>query len=106
MEAGLKVKSGKAPGPDGVAGIIVRDTMRYLAPLWASCFTSCLRGGHFPRDWKEARLVLIKKPGKPDHSPSSYRPICLLNEAGKLFERVLVHRLHGFLDASKGIADG
>ena len=56
LEAGLKVKSGKAPGPD-VARIVVKDTMRCLARLWAGCFTSCLRKGHFPRDWKGARLA-------------------------------------------------
>ncbi|XP_011059985.1 PREDICTED: uncharacterized protein LOC105149338 [Acromyrmex echinatior] len=45
METGLGVKPGKAPGPDGVAGFVIRDTMRCLAPTWARCFTGCLRGG-------------------------------------------------------------
>ena len=99
METGLGVKSGKAPGPDGVARFLIRYTMKCLAPTWARCFTGCLRGGHFPRGWRRARLVLVKKPGKPDFSPSSYRPICLLSEAGKLFERVIVQRLHAFLNS-------
>jgi len=38
-------------------------------------------------------LVLLKKCNKPDGKLSSYRPICLLSEAGKLFERVLTERL-------------
>ena len=64
------------------------------------------QGGQFLRQWKTARLVLIKKPGKSDLSPSSYRPICLLSEAGKLFERIIVQKLHAFLDESGGIASG
>ncbi|XP_025163931.1 uncharacterized protein LOC112590730 [Harpegnathos saltator] len=31
--------------------------------------------------------------GKPEDSPSAYRPICLLDEAGKLFESIIAVRL-------------
>ncbi|XP_076235097.1 uncharacterized protein LOC143179669 [Calliopsis andreniformis] len=37
--------------------------------------------------------VLVPKHGKPADSPSAYRPICLLDEVGKLFERVFVRQL-------------
>lgn len=108
MEAGARVKTGKAPGPDGIAGCVVKGTVGHLAPMWAGCLTDCLKVGHFPRQWKRARLVLIKKPGKPDLSPSSYRHICLLSEARKLFKRVIARRrrLHAFLDETGDIADG
>jgi hypothetical protein len=43
----------------------------------------------FPNRWKEARLVLIKKEGRASDSPSAFRSISLLDEAGKLIERVL-----------------
>lgn len=42
----------------------------------------------FPRIWKEASVVLIWK-GKEEREASSYRPICLLNTFGKLFEKLL-----------------
>lgn len=106
IEAGTNIKAGKAPGPDGIAGSVIKATLEHLAPLWARCFTECLRGGgHFPRSWKTAKLVLIKKPGKPELSPSSYRPICLLSEASKLFERVLAGRLRAHLDSTEDIAE-
>jgi len=38
-------------------------------------------------------LVLLHKEGKDATTPSAYRPICLLDEAGKLFERVVTNRL-------------
>jgi hypothetical protein len=41
---------------------------------------------NLPPQWKEAALVLLPKEGKPSGRPSSYRPICLLDETGKLFE--------------------
>lgn len=50
-------------------------------------------------------LVLLHKEGKPAESPSTYRPECLLDEAGKLFERIIAarpleHLSHGGPDLS------
>jgi len=56
-------------------------------------FTGCLRESCFPLEWKKAKLVLIPKGGKPEDLPSSYRPICLLDEAGKILERIIADRL-------------
>jgi len=86
-----------APGPDGIPGrawvlalSVLKDRLRHL-------FTECLRQGRFPRIWKAGRLVLIAKPGRPAESPSAYRPICLLDEAGKLLERIVASRLQTHL---------
>jgi len=58
-----RMKTNKAPGPDGIPGKIwalvmgeVGGSMRYL-------FTRCLREGVFPSPWKEARLVFPKGEG-------------------------------------------
>ncbi|XP_067216910.1 uncharacterized protein [Linepithema humile] len=56
-------------------------------------FNNCLRSDAFPFLWKEANLVLLRKEGKPAEQPSAYRPICLLNEVGKFFERVIAGRI-------------
>lgn len=56
-------------------------------------FTTFLRSGRFPNIWKTARVILIPKQGKSPGTPSAYRSICLLDEAGNLFERILVRRL-------------
>jgi len=83
----------KAPGPSGVpgrvwaaAGGVVSEHLRWI-------FNSCLRCGVFPRSWRRAKLVLLRKHGKPADSPSGYRPICLLDEEAKLFERIIAGRL-------------
>lgn len=48
----------------------------------------------FLAEWKTARVVLIPKPGKEDMSqPSSFRSICLISRAGKLFEYLVKERL-------------
>jgi hypothetical protein len=57
-----------------------------------------------PRRWRGAKIVVLRKPGKPDYSiPGAYRPISLLNILGKLLEAVMARRLlylaekHGLL---------
>jgi len=56
-------------------------------------FNMCLRQRAFPPEWKKASLVLLPKEGKEAGTPSAYRPICLLDEVGKIFERIIANRL-------------
>jgi hypothetical protein len=43
--------------------------------------------------WKVATIILLLKPGKPPHEPTSYRPISLLTILSKVFEKLLLERL-------------
>ncbi|KAI3055668.1 hypothetical protein CBS147353_11278 [Aspergillus niger] len=50
--------------------------------------------GYYPNHWKQARIVVLRKPGKSDYSaPGAYRPISLLNTLGKILEAVMARRL-------------
>jgi len=82
-----------APGIDGVRIGTFRCLSEYDLTVLARCFTKCLEEGKFPKEWKQAYLVLIPKewPLNPD-SPK-VRPICLLNETGKLLEAIIVNRM-------------
>jgi hypothetical protein len=57
-----------------------------------------MRAHHFPPAWKHDTTVMIPKPGKDPTNPLSYRPISLLNIAGKVFEKILSTRLKNFLE--------
>ncbi|KAI4473168.1 hypothetical protein M0804_015455 [Polistes exclamans] len=97
--AAKRIDLGRAPGPDGIPGLVVKKAAIHCFRGLAECFTMLLRRGVFPRVWKRATLVLLKKKHDGDDSaPSTYRPICLLDEVGKLFERVVVSRVSKFLD--------
>ena len=48
--------------------------------------------------WKEAKVVILPKPGKNLTKPTSYRPISLLPALGKIFERTVAGRLSTFLE--------
>lgn len=56
-------------------------------------FNTCLRTGTFPSAWKSAKLVFLYKERKSAEQPSAYRPICLLDKVGKMFERIIAGRI-------------
>ena len=63
-----------------------------LEPGW-HLFTYCHSTGIVPSIWREAKTIVILKPGKPADRPESYRPISLLCTTYKLFERLLLTRI-------------
>lgn len=95
----------KAPGPDGILGGIIAGSGNQWLEIWALCFSRCLRDGCFPSSWKRAKLVLLKKKEGNIADPKIYRPICLLNEAGKLLEKVIANRLNEHIAESGCLSD-
>lgn len=62
-------------------------------------YNVCLVARVFPSVWKIARLVfLYKGVGKPVSSPSSFRPLCMLDAAGKVYEKLVLQRLNAHLE--------
>jgi len=51
-----------------------------------------------PPSWLHSTVVSIAKPNQPSHLPSSYRPISPTSNVCKLFEKMVVCHLNGFLE--------
>ena len=83
------------PGIDGVPNEILKEVIGAYSDILLEAFNSCLRKRRFFVDWKKQRLVLLKKGNRPLGDASSYRPICLLDEMGKLLEEMILQRLQG-----------
>ena len=99
LEAAKKMASRDvAPGPDGIPGRVWTESIDTLAPRLRHLFSRCLKEGAYPRAWRTAKLVLLRKEGRPPDAPSAYRPVCLLDEVGKLFERIIVARLEAHME--------
>ena len=87
----LKVaKSSTAPGEDGLPTLVWKQFWAYVGNIITRIFTASIDLGCHPQRWRSARIVVLRKPGKPDYSlPGAYRPISLLNTLGKLLEAVM-----------------
>ncbi|CAH2228620.1 jg3750, partial [Pararge aegeria aegeria] len=95
-----------APGPDGVPGRVVFIALESLGERMRKLFDKCLHTGRFPKLWKEGKLCLIRKEGRPLDSAPAYRPIVLLSETGKLLEKIIVNRLNEHIDSvGPGLSD-
>ncbi|GBP21618.1 Probable RNA-directed DNA polymerase from transposon X-element [Eumeta japonica] len=93
MEACNRVGNNKAPGLDGIPNIALKTFIKAAPTFFLDVFNICLREGTFPWKWKQQRLVLLPKEKKPPEEPSSYRPLCMLDTAGKIFERIIYQRI-------------
>lgn len=82
-----------APGPDGMRALVLKKIPDETIFLLAECFTACLRDGCFPEPWKWAYLSLIPKAGSSRDRIPKVRPICLLSDVGKTFERIIVTQM-------------
>ena len=103
-EAVRRMPNGKAPGLDGLMNEVIKLAARSDPQGVLAAYNCCLEKGIFPRQWKLARLVLLRKGNKPVSEPSSFRPICLLDGLGKIFERLILNRLEITTEASGGLS--
>lgn len=88
-----KLKPHKAPGFDGLGNGLLKNLPQKAIVYLTKLFNSCLRIAYFPKTLKHAKIIAIKKPGKDQSIPSSYRPISLLPSIGKLLESTILSRL-------------
>jgi len=91
------LKSKSAPGTDGITPSMLRNLSHKALNHLTHLLNHLLRLGHFPALWKTAIVIPIPKPNKPSNDPNSYRPISLLSNLAKLFERILAARLTSFV---------
>ncbi|KAI3049910.1 hypothetical protein CBS147353_11666 [Aspergillus niger] len=95
IERSLKAAKGTtAPGEDDLPMLVWKKLWAHLKTFIADIFAACVHLGHHPKQWRKAKIVVLRKPGKSDYSaPGAYRPISLLNTLGKLLEAVMARRL-------------
>lgn len=91
-EAFLNTRNKKAPGPDGIGGEIVKVFFEAAPEYCVNIFNKLLVEGKFPKIWKKGKLALIEKGIK--EGKMTYRPICLLDTMGKVYERLIRERLN------------
>lgn len=86
----------KAPGIDGIKTIFLKKIPEILVKKLVTIYNIYIKSGVFPKLWKRAILVLIPK-GEFNPEEPKVRPICLLNELGKVMERILEGRIQDWM---------
>lgn len=91
---------GFSTGKDNVGYPMIRHLPISGKYAMLKCFNRVWADGKFPQQWREGVVVPIQKPGTPQNIIENYRPITLLSCIGKIYERMVNHRLVTFLEAN------
>lgn len=95
-----------APGPDGITMRMWRKIPGKMIKKLTEMINNMLKMGKFPKKWKLAKLVLISKVKNDTADIPKARPICLIDDIGKCFEKIIVDRIEYWMEymVERGLA--
>lgn len=98
----ISLSNKKSSGIDQISNFILRKCPHSLDVVLSSLFNHCINNAYFPTIWKRAKILPIAKK-KSAKELTDFRPISLLSNIGKLFERVIAEQLNNFCEESNVI---
>ena len=87
----------KAPGPDEISPIVLRELAKEIAPILTIIYRRSLETELVPDDWKMAHVTPIYKKGE-HYDPANYRPVSLTSVPCKIMEHILVSQIMSHLE--------
>jgi hypothetical protein len=83
-----------SPGDSGIGWALLKKGWGPAAESLTTVFNACINLGHHPAVWKNAVVMVIPKPDRPDYMQAKvHRPISLLETMSKLSEKVVVQHM-------------
>ena len=81
-----KLKQGKSPGMDNITNEMIQHLTPTGKEVLLKLFNDTWEQKSCPKEWKQAEIRTLPKPGKDHSKPTGYRPISLLSCISKLME--------------------
>lgn len=79
----------KSAGNDKIPNFILRKLPNNFIRFYTILFNNLLNYGFFPDIWKSAKVISLLKKGKSASDINGYRPISMLPNLGKIYEKVI-----------------
>ena len=87
---------GKSVGIDDNPPVVIKWGEPVLTPVLTKLFNKCVSEGTYPDFLKIAKVIPIFK-GGDSNEENSYRPISILTQFNRIFEKLLHKRLYSFI---------
>lgn len=98
----LRMKNGKATGEDGLPAEIFKAAGAVGVEWLTMIFNRAYTEEKIPQDWQKAIVCPIYKNKGEKTNCSNYRGITLLSHAGKIYERIIEHRIRQQVEEKLG----
>ena len=92
------MKINAAAGIDGITAKDLKNVNQELSRALVKPINDCIKTSIFPNSLKETRIKALYKGTGSKKNPSNYRPISVLSNLSKIFERLLYQRFFMFLN--------
>ena len=100
LNAIKQLKNGKAPGPDKISTMLIKDAADFIWKPSTMIFNSSLKYGAFPNIWKLAMITPIFKSGSK-RDGITYRPISVISVFSQILKKIAHDQLSRYLISNK-----
>lgn len=99
------MKTNAAAGVDEICAKDLKNVASNLSKALVNPINNCLKHGTFPDTFKEARIKSIYKGTGSKKKCNNYRPISVISNLSKIFERLLYSRFYDFLQRNGAVSE-
>lgn len=100
----LALKKTNSIGPDGLSNKILQLSSDFIAEPLTHIINRTFITGVFPTRFKTAKVIPVFKSGKSD-DVQNFRPISLLDNLSKIFERLVYNRIIEFFERHNTLSE-
>ena len=94
-----------APGSDSIKFNLLKKLPDSAKRRLLNLFNKCVALNIVPQEWRQVRVIAIRKPGKPASDHNSYRPISMLPCIRKLLEKMILCRLDHWVESNNLLSE-
>lgn len=102
IKAYIKTRNNKkSAGIDKIPNYALKKLSSKFVEILTIIINHCYNIGYFPNPWKLAIIAPVHKKHKTPNLPTSYRPISLLSNISKIYEKFLLEKIQDHCDENK-----